>query len=671
MALVIPKSGFGKPHFWDHLKSGKDYLSDEVIVQVVESTESLHYERAGKTWKDRVERGLETPEAQRLIRLASDLGCTLVKKLGTLPFYEFKIPVGSDPTKICDDFEEHPDLVKEAEPNGILHKSYTPYPFPNDPEYQDGSAQWNLNITQLDLAWNTTTGNMNVWSSGIPSTEIAILDSGVNTTHQDLMDQLVTGYNVLDGTTNVTDTDGHGTGVASIASATTDNDLGIAGGAYGSRLLPVKVDDSGTINAADSATGINWAAENGANVINMSYGSTSPWAPEQAASESAFTTSGVVLIAASGNSGTQEINYPAGYPYVLAVGASGNLDTLMAYSTYGPNIFCVAPGDLYTCWIGSSSSYMNGSGTSLSAPGVSGLAGILASNGVPNYECVSRIALTCDKIDSSDYPYGITTTCGGCLGSWNQYYGYGRINFYRAMETLVPPTLNSASADVGQVTLSWSAPALFNSATTAFNVYRSSVSGGPYTLVATVPNTQTSYTDVPSQDGVPYYYVVKAMDSNSFLTRPSNELAAVPGVPSPTPTASQTYTPTFSVSPTFSASPTITETYTITPTPTITQTFTPSPPVPTPQAGTAAFVYPQPASGSDLTVVYGLDQAGPVTAYFYNQVGELAATQQAYGQAIGNNLIRVNISGWGWGVYYVVLEVDGVRRAPLKFAVGQ
>jgi hypothetical protein len=230
-ALALPSQAEAKTHFWDHLAAGKDYLSDEVIVEIVESNESVRYEHAGKTWKEKVSRGEQTNEAQRLKDLADSLGCTLVKKLGTLPFFEFKIPDGTSPTQVCDVFEDHPDIVKEAEPNGILQKAnYTPYPFPNDPYYQDGATQWNLNDTQLDLAWNTVTGGMSAWSQGIPSVLIATIDSGVNTTHQDLINQLISGYNVLDGSTDVTDVDGHGTAVASIASVSTDNGLGIAGG---------------------------------------------------------------------------------------------------------------------------------------------------------------------------------------------------------------------------------------------------------------------------------------------------------------------------------------------------------------------------------------------------------------------------------------------------------
>lgn len=305
LSFLAPELGWAKAHFWDSLEPGKDYLSDEVVVEIAESTESMKLERAGKNWEERVGRGSKTQEAIKLMRLADTLGCTFVKKLGTLPFYEFKIPKGKTPTQVSDNFESHSEIVKLAQPNGILHPtSYIPYSFPNDPYYQDGNTQWNLNITRLDRAWNTTAGGMNLWSQGNPSTWIAIVDSGINNTHEDLIGQTVTGYCVLDGTTITTDTDGHGTNVASVACVATNNGTGIAGGAIFSKVLPVKVFDTGLVNAANAATGVDWAANNGARIMVISYAGSSDWAPLRAACDNAYYNMGLVLTAATGNTGT-------------------------------------------------------------------------------------------------------------------------------------------------------------------------------------------------------------------------------------------------------------------------------------------------------------------------------------------------------------------------------
>lgn len=210
----------------------------------------------------------------------------------------------------------------------------------------------------------------------------------------------------------------------------------------------------------------------------------------------------------------------------------------------------------------------------MASPGVAGLAAILVSNGVPFYECVSRIARTCDKIDAVAHPYAIVA--GHDMGTWNQYLGYGRINHYRAMCTLVAPTLDSANPGVGAVDLSWTAPALFDSPTAGYNIYRTTTAGGPYGLVASLGNV-TSYTDISNQGGFSFYYTIKAVDSYGFETRYSNELSAIPVQPTLTftPTISETWT----VSPTFTSTSTVTATFspTNTPTCTITRTYSRTP----------------------------------------------------------------------------------------------
>ena len=681
--VVTPASAQATPHFWDHLKIGLDYRRDEVIVEVAESRESIQYERSGAQWKDRVARGLRTPEASELFELAAHLGCTLVKKLGTLPFYEFRISSKFTPTQICEAFQQDTRLVKEAEPNGISHQLYTPYSFPNDTYYQGGS-QWNIAITQLDLAWNTSTGGMNLWSQGIPSVEIAIIDTGILSTHQDLAGKVLTGYCVLDGTTNTTDTDGHGTEVASIASVLTDNGLGIAGGSINSTLLPVKMDDSGAGSSADSAIGIDWATNNGAAVVNMSYGSTTSYSAEQAAVNEAYQ-SGVILVAASGNSGALQTLYPAGYPNVMAVGSSDSTDIWTTYSNYGPDMFCVSPSGLTgieTCDYESNSTYNVWAGTSMAAPGVSGLAAILLSNGIPFYECVSRIAATCDKIDSSSYPY--VTTTGYPLGTWNNHLGYGRINDYRAMCTLVPPILNTASAAVGSVVLGWTAPGLSDAGIAGYDVFRSASVGGPFVEVNAAPVTGTTYTDGSVSSGQTWYYLVRGVDNNpeGFLTKASNVMSVTIPFPSPT------ITPTFTISPTSSATPTITVTSTFsgtftasptstvtvtasasptsTCTPSITPTWSPSQTIP--GRLDSVIVYPNPANDSVWLAFPPRGQT--VSVMIFALDGEKVAAFSATDMEAQDGLIHWNASGnrLASGIYLVFLEEDG-RRFSTKLAI--
>jgi subtilisin family serine protease len=693
LTFAMAGTASAKTHFWDKLSVGKDYLSDEVVVQVVESKNSEAYWRAGKTWKEKVSRGQQTSEARQLMELAGQLGCRLLKKLGTLPFYEFKVvhPPASFAslkgaalvTALCEAFEEGPDLVKLAEPNGILEKSgYTPYAFPNDPYYQDGNTQWNLNITQLDEAWNTTTGGMSTWTQGDPTILIAVVDSGINTSHQDFAGRLVAGYNVLDGSSDVTDADGHGTAVASIASVDTNNSAGIAGGAVASKIMPVKFFQTGGGTEADAATGIDWAANNGASIINMSFAGTVDYTPLHTACDLAYYTFGAVLIAGSGNNGTSVPNYPQAYSSVVAVSATDNNDKWLNYSGYASYLACGSPSGVQACGISSASSYGGWGGTSMAGPGAAGLAAILVSNGVQFYECISRIAETCDKVDSSTNAYA--SDPGHPLGTWNQYMGYGRINFYRAMETLVPPTLNLATPGVGTVFLSWAAPTLFNTSTQGYIIYRSNTAGGPYAQIGTT--ISTSFTDPSAVGPSTLYYVVKAQDSNSFLTRYSNELSASPLYASPTNTPSFTATPTFSTSPTATGTPTPSPTYTatgtFTSTPSITSTGTPSPtfsvsPTPTPSfsvsptrspspdlPGRQSKVVPYPNPFSSGKVWFAFPTGGTkVSVLVYTLAGERVIELGASQQQAQNGLVDWNGGGGklASGLYMIVANVDGKR----------
>lgn len=305
-------------------------------------------------------------------------------------------------------------------------------------------------------------------------------------------------------------------------------------------------------------------------------------------------------------------------------------------------------------------SYITSTGTSISTPMVASLAAILMSNGVPHYEVLSRMARTADKIDAIAHPYA--TVAWKPLGTWNEYLGYGRINFYRAMKTLVAPVLDSAVASVGQVDLAFSAPPLNDTATSGYHVYRATAAGGPYTRVTGLPVAGLSYSDTGVSSGQVLYYVVTALDSHpeNFETKKSNERSVT--VPYPSPTV----TPTFTHSPTATATPTITWTHTVSPTPSITPTFTATPPFKVAQGG-ELFVAPVPAVGKAWVSFVGA--GGAARLRVFNARGELAWRGEVGTQTGVSARVELDLQGWAPGVYFVLVEQGGRKLGPAKFLV--
>ena len=242
---------------------------------------------------------------------------------------------------------------------------------PNDPLV---SSTWQyLQLTRLPRAWDVTTGTGAV---------IAVLDSGVAAGHEDLAGGVLAGYDAIDGDTDSADVHGHGTLVAGIAAARGNNKRGIAGTAYGAKILPVRVLDS-TGHGTDEviAEGIRWAVTKGADVINLSLGGPEV-APVLRSAIVNAVAAGVVVVTAAGNDGTETPFYPAAYaPEIagmVAVGATDDAGSLTSFSSWGSWVSLTAPG-----WsvVGPArgGGYATGSGTSFAAPQVSGAAALLVA----------------------------------------------------------------------------------------------------------------------------------------------------------------------------------------------------------------------------------------------------------------------------------------------------
>ena len=228
-------------------------------------------------------------------------------------------------------------------------------------------SEWSPVKTKAPRAWDTTTGSA--------STVIAILDTGVDAAQPDLQGALVPGRDVVNGDDDPSDDNGHGTQVAGIAAGRTNNGIGIASYCWTCSIMPVKVLGArGTGSTSDLAAGITWAADHGADVINMSLGSQSSSSTVAAAVRYAHDR-GVVLVAAAGNYGTTAEVYPAAYTEVIGVAASDATDQLYSWSGRGPWVAVSAPGFNFTT--GLNAWYGEFAGTSSAAPVVAGVAGLV------------------------------------------------------------------------------------------------------------------------------------------------------------------------------------------------------------------------------------------------------------------------------------------------------
>jgi subtilisin family serine protease len=241
------------------------------------------------------------------------------------------------------------------------------------------SVQWALDQLGFDSARATVN----------PSTAtVAVLDSGVDGSHEDLAGVVLPGWDAIAERAGAdTDPYGHGTHVAGIVAAVAGNGLGGNGAAAGVRILPVRVLESdGSGWSSVIADGIRWAADHGADVINLSLGGTSPSAAYRAAINYAVNVRGVVVVAAAGNEyeSGNPVEYPAADPDAIAVGASTSTGGRASFSNTGAYVDLAAPGTsiMSPCPVGrvvcsSGTGYSRMSGTSMAAPFVAAAAALL------------------------------------------------------------------------------------------------------------------------------------------------------------------------------------------------------------------------------------------------------------------------------------------------------
>lgn len=367
----------------------------------------------------------DTPSAMQVLSQAAHVRGSVEDKRGEVT----RILLDAESNMTIDEAVTYYSSQADVEYAEIDHIRYAQGPV-NDNYF---AYQWNLSQLNLPAVWDIVTGDSTV--------VVAVVDTGVA---HDLLDfvstSFVAGYDFVNNDTDPYDDNAHGTHVAGTIAQSTNNTIGVAGMAHGVSIMPIKVlGQDGSGYSSDVADGIQWAADNGADIINLSLGSSASSTTEEAAIEYAYNK-GVVIVASSGNDGTLGVLYPAAYDsYVLAVGATDYNKQRAPYSNYGPELDVVAPGGDLTADVNGDGygdgilqqtitgynestgvtdytpDYFFYQGTSMAAPHVAALAALILSddNTLSPTEIYNSI-----KSNAEDR---------GSVGRDN-YYGYGIIN---------------------------------------------------------------------------------------------------------------------------------------------------------------------------------------------------------------------------------------------------
>lgn len=357
-------------------------------------------------------------EAKVAFAQQNNIGIDSLQKLQGSDNY--KVPIATENIKLPPAFTSDFTISKNI--------TYRALATPNDPLF---SQQWHLTKISSPSAWDISTG--------LPSTKVAVIDTGFALNHQDLSSKfdIANAYDFANNDTSpmagTSNPSGqyvsHGTLTAGLVGAATNNSVGVSSLGWNLTVLPLQaLDDDGFGDTASIISAINWSVSKGAKVISLSLGSDQQDALLEQAINSAVS-SGVVVVAASGNDGCDCMLYPGNYSSLISVGASNSSDSRSAFSSYGDNLDVVAPGEgtIRTTYMNASnmaSLYTtNASGTSISTPIVSALAGLVKSikPDMTPAEVETMIRSGADKVSG--------------MGDQNftKQYGYGRVNAQKTL----------------------------------------------------------------------------------------------------------------------------------------------------------------------------------------------------------------------------------------------
>jgi len=304
--------------------------------------------------------------------------------------------------------------VEYAEPDYIRTLSFTP----NDPQY---GSQYFLKLIKADKAWDLTHGSSTVY--------VADVDTGISPNHPDLIGKIAKTKNYSTDEIMNDFKCPHGTAVAGVFGAATNNSVGVASVGFDTQIIAAKLQNVVTPQGCGVATSalsaaIHWVVDNGASVINLSIGGYKPSQTEQEAVDYA-TNKGTLVVAAAGNENTDKITYPANYTDVLSVAATDKSDGRAGFSNYGSWVDIAAPGvDILTTFYdysmpqGKKNTYISADGTSLSSPIVAGVATLVKAKN-PNLTNTQISNILCQTADK--------------IGGTGEYWRCGRVNAYAAV----------------------------------------------------------------------------------------------------------------------------------------------------------------------------------------------------------------------------------------------
>ena len=393
------------------------------------------------------------------------------KRYGLDRTYVIEFPAGTDGHAVTAALAAFAEDIEHVELDAVGSVAQF---IPDDPDFDQQYAMHNTGATvggttgtadaDIDApeAWAIHTGDDG-------SVVIAIIDTGV-IPHADFASRMVTGVNTVDGEDPTDTRDGclHGTHVAGIAAAGGDNALGIAGVSWGAHIMPVRVFAGCSGSAADTAEGIVWAVDNGADICNISLQFCTGTDVLRDAVNYAHDNN-VLVVSAAGNAnidcGARSfIIFPARYENSMAISATTNRDDLASFSKLGAELDVAAPGDRIwstfarrfcenagnngsTCFVdahctsggtcsGFDSTYTFLSGTSMATPCVSGLAALIKS-----FAKSMSLTLTGDELRT------IIRDQADDLGEigWDSSFGYGRVNAHSSLVALAPSCLPTPS----------------------------------------------------------------------------------------------------------------------------------------------------------------------------------------------------------------------------------
>ncbi|GAA0228936.1 S8 family serine peptidase [Haladaptatus pallidirubidus] len=432
----------------------------------------------------------------------------IVHKNDELRYVAVKVPGNETARENFISAIEKRDGIKYAEKNETLSTQLTP----NDPQFGDQYAPQQVGS---DRAWDTTLGSSDV--------TIAVVDTGAQYDHPDLAANYKSnpGYDFADDDSDpypdAPSDEYHGTHVSGCASAVIDNGAGVAGQSNSSLINGRALDEGGSGSTSDIADAIEWAADQGADIINMSlggggYNSTMKNAVSYANNQ------GSLIICAAGNNGTGSVSYPAAYEECMAISAVDSNENLASFSQYG-DIDLAAPGvDVLSTTTEARGSYEKLSGTSMATPVASGVAGLALAqwSSLSNNELQSHLKATAKDIGLSSDKQGAgqvdaynavttqpgdgggggddpgdgstTETVSGSLSSYADYDDYSWNWEYSSPSQIVVELDGPSSADfdlyVNEGTTTNASPSNYDYASTSTNSQESITIDNPDTSTA-------------------------------------------------------------------------------------------------------------------------------------------------------------------------------------------